>query len=736
MEINITNCDKEPIHLLGTIQPNGFLISVSIENARLNYISENAGAVLGIPVEDLAGISADVFFEKLQSIKTELLEEALRDSIRSLEEQKIPEVKVLKLSGKNYYLVAHSHDGNYIFEFEEKIISKDIFQNIYRINSTLLSAKNQEELMKLASEEIRKLIGYERVMIYRFLRDGSGKVVAESSSDGENLYLGHRFPESDIPKQARHLYTLNKVRVINDTFAEEIPLFGTSDKPLDLTYSILRSVSRMHIQYLANMGVGASFSISVMDGEALWGLIACHNPVAKAVDYQIRESCLLIADVISNSLRNFSEKRSASYLLDNNSKLDDMERQLEMSDAYADALLKGRITLLDFVQADGAAVYISGVTTTIGTVPAGEALKDIIRLSLKQEDVFETNHLKELLPNSGAKLNGICGVLSKKIGADGEDVLLWFRKEYPQQIDWAGKPDKIFKSVEISGITVHEINPRKSFETWRETIKDKSKPWSEEELATVNFISKKIYHESFRRSQMLEKTNKKLQVAYSELDNFIHSVSHDINNPLSVISLNSGMLLRKTEDDKQKLSLSTILQQTEKISHMLGQFRSLSRHTVEDDNKKEIEMPILVFDIIEELVARYGANSTIREVGELYNIYGNEIAVYQIFSNIIGNAIKYSAKSETPSIKIDSIISEDKVMYRIYDNGIGISNDGKDIFEAFSRGDSAQGFDGSGIGLSIVKNLLVRQRARVHYISGTDGGTCFYLNFPNPYKKM
>lgn len=153
-------------------------------------------------------------------------------------------------------------------------------------------------------------------MVYRFAEDGSGEVVAETCKPGIGSFKGLHYPASDIPVQARELYKRNLLRVIADVDAVPVAIEPAHDEKgqlLDLSYSILRSVSPIHIEYLKNMGVRASMSISILvDGE-LWGLFACHHYSAKSPTFEIRSVCELFSQMYSLRLESCERKEVMDY---------------------------------------------------------------------------------------------------------------------------------------------------------------------------------------------------------------------------------------------------------------------------------------------------------------------------------------------------------------------------------------------------------------------------------------
>lgn len=731
--INLTNCDIEPIHHLGHIQSHGYIIAIDLDTDVIKYLSANFSEIVHSSSGELLGrnlFELDSEIENDQASKEWI--RSIQDAFSKLKDGAKSNVSEAAVEDKPRYLISHTNEGLGIIEIEDKVSNEQLFKKVSALNDLVAGAESLDVLFRETVKEIRKLIDFDRVMVYKFLKDDSGTVVAESSRDGEMHYLGLRFPESDIPKQARNLYIQNRVRFISDAKSEDIIINGLDKTPIDLTNSVLRSVSKMHIQYLANMGVQSSFSISIIYDGKLWGLIACHNATQKHIDYQVRNVTRFVADYIGNYIRLDAENRQSKRRAEAFENCQRLTRRVEEADSVAEGLLKKDFSIMDYIPSVGAATFIGGTLRTVGRTPELSVVKQIIKLSANGEIFWETDNLSEFGLDLGTK-NRIAGCLLMNLSDDQNNVVIWFRDEVVYEVEWAGEPVKQFVNKEIDGLSFTEINPRKSFETWKQSVRNTSSPWTAGDIAKAELLRDNINLISLKRNVELERNNVQLQRAYSEMDNFMNSVSHDLNNPLSVINLNAQFALRKETDEAIREKMNGIVQQVAKISNMLAQFRELSKSVVKEEKVKEIEMPILIFEIFEEQIPRYGASNIVREYGELYNITGNEVAVYQIFSNIISNAIKYSSHKKEPIVRVESTKSANFVQYRIYDNGIGIGQDSKDIFEAFERLDPAKRFEGSGIGLSIVKNLVIRQNASINYISCENEGTCFYITF---YKRI
>ncbi len=307
--VDVTNCDREPIHIPGNIQSHGFLLAIDKTDTTVRYVSGNLITKTGMEPSLVLGKPFEWFLQQcritLQSISlTQLFsfgEATVFDTVNPIlaEVQQVP-----------YYLIVHASGNNLLlaeFEPSQPAIETELNRIIGVSVSRILEGRTVKAVLDNAARQVRDIIQYDRVMIYRFWEDGHGEVIAENKADNLEPFMGLHYPASDIPKQARELYLTNFTRLIGDVETETSPLVafdnGSNEAPpLDLTHSTLRAVSPVHIQYLKNMGVAASFSVSLVSHNKLWGLIACHNSTPNVIDYRAREAARLLGQILSSSL--------------------------------------------------------------------------------------------------------------------------------------------------------------------------------------------------------------------------------------------------------------------------------------------------------------------------------------------------------------------------------------------------------------------------------------------------
>lgn len=301
VEVDLTTCDREPIHLLGSVQSFGFLLALQ-SDWLIAYCSENTSYYLGCEWQQVLGEPLKKWFDRetVHDIRS-----ALQSAMIILRNERLFNRKIVA-TGKRVDISVH-HNGDYIIVECEEILSpsKDPEQFVRSLLTQFYRANDSNHLIEMVAQQIQLISGYDRVMVYRFLPDGAGEVIAESKRFELESFLGLRYPASDIPKQARALYIKNLLRVIgnvDDTVIPIQPANQNKTQPLDLSFSTLRAVSPIHIEYLKNMGVNASMSVSIVVNGKLWGLFACHHYSEKIPSYFMRTELEMFAEVFALEL--------------------------------------------------------------------------------------------------------------------------------------------------------------------------------------------------------------------------------------------------------------------------------------------------------------------------------------------------------------------------------------------------------------------------------------------------
>lgn len=476
--VDLSNCDREPIHVPGSIQPFGCLIAISLDRV-VAQVSENVADFLGLAPEALLGqpLGAIVTPEATAAIDERLPLLTAPDAV-----ERVFDVELV--AGRpRLDLAIHVSHQNIVIEAERHV--DEAGRRSPDIRRMLDRAKRLDSVAELtaqAAKDVQALTGFDRVMVYRFHDDGSGEVVAEACRAGAEPYLGLRYPASDIPRQARALYRRNLLRIISDVGAAPVPLrprLAPAGEPLDLSMSTLRAVSPIHIEYLRNMGVAASLSISILQDDRLWGLLACHHPAPRVLSYEQRTTAELYGQLFGFVLERV--ERRAERATGERAR---MLRDKLAADLAGRGSIRGALgliaekigTVIDF---DGIGASIGGVLELEGTTPTEAEVGALLPLlESRHDDVVAIDRLSDLHPAAAIHADRAAGVLAIRLSPRPQDVLLLFRREVARTVTWAGNPDK---PVEGSAGDAR-LGPRTSFEAWRQVVQGRSEPWTHGEI--------------------------------------------------------------------------------------------------------------------------------------------------------------------------------------------------------------------------------------------------------------
>jgi light-regulated signal transduction histidine kinase (bacteriophytochrome) len=514
-EVDLTNCDREPIHISGHIQPHGVLLVVREPQLEILQVSENTLHLLGFAPESAIGQDLSLLFDRVQL-------EKLKACLRNENLKTVNPIKLyVERPGKSleFDCILHRVQEVLMVELElatsqENLSVFSFYHSVRATVSKIQSAKNLKELCQVTVEEVRQISGFDRVMVYQFDPEGNGAVIAEDKAEKLSPFLGLNYPSSDIPKQARQLYSLNWLRLIPDINYKPVPIVSgknaVTTQPRDLSFSVLRSVSPIHIEYLQNMGVAASMSISLIKDKELWGLIACHNYTPKYLNYELRAACEFIGQVMSLELQSKEGNEDYDYKLHLKSLQTKIFEDISTSENLSQVLVKCQHNLLEAVNAQGAAIVFGDNCYRVGQTPEGESLKYLtqwVQEHLKQE-IFYTDSLAKCYPEAEEFKDTASGCLAIAISPTQKIYVLWFRPEVIKTVNWAGNPNKPLQTDEDGN---HRLSPRKSFELWKENVRYKSLPWKQCEIDAALELRKAMINIVLCQIDKLEKLNRALE---------------------------------------------------------------------------------------------------------------------------------------------------------------------------------------------------------------------------------
>lgn len=529
--VDLTNCDREPIHIPGSIQPHGAMIVVD-ETGAVSFVSENIHEYLGDTNRQYAKAElVDVVGSNIAHDVANAVARAGSGQVAGI---------VLKADvggGKHADITVHRYAGRTFLEFEHPAPPEDMEIALHLTQSLVRRVdgfKEFDPLFKAVARLIRAMLGYDRVMVYRFLHNGAGRVVAEAKDASLDSFMGQHFPVSDIPVQARKLYVQNWVRVIGDASFVPVPLqpkVSEGEPAVDLSFAHLRSVSAVHCQYLQNMGVAASMSISiVVDGE-LWGLIACHHNTPKSLSIPLRVATELFAQYFSLHVASIENRQQKAAAAATRSRLDAIISGVDANEPVEETLKSRLRQFSSLIASDGAGLWIRGQWASYGTTPPEDAVPHLMAVVADKagRSLWHTQDLRKETNDIEAYGGRVAGMLAIPISVSAPDYLVLFRSEEAHEIEWAGEPKKNEQTVTGLG---PRLTPRGSFETWREDVRHKSLPWTVADLAVADSIKGYVRDVMLSHSDATEEQRGKAEEQRKLLNS---ELNHRVKNILALV---------------------------------------------------------------------------------------------------------------------------------------------------------------------------------------------------------
>lgn len=529
-EVDLTNCDREPIHIPGSVQPFGFLIGL-LSDFTVAIASENVAQYLAVDCSDL-----------LQRPIGDVLSEAAVKTIRSRVDyltgpdavERVFGVQ-LQADGPLFDLAIHFSGVYLIVEAEPSVIETDVNSGelVRLMLGRVRKTRTLTELAQESARQLRVLTGFDRVMVYRFHPDGSGEVIAEAASSGLESFLGLHYPASDIPKQARLLYQRNWLRIIADVNEKPATLLSSASHTaglLDLSMSVLRSVSPIHIEYLCNMGVGASMSVSILRDGKLWGLFACHHYSPRHLSFERRTAAELFGQMVSWIIEGREREDDVAY----EAKAHQIqERLMETAATHAHS----KRAVIDFIPdyrrmiaCDGVAVWSEGEVTLNGETPTEKEVKDLVDFINRTSPgrIFATSEIAKVYAAGESYRDRAAGFLAIPISRMPRDCLIFFRREILRSVNWAGDPNKPY----LEGPNGPRLTPRKSFELWQQVVRGQSKPWSSADLHIAEGLRITLLEVILQLADLAARERKGAQ---ERQELMIAELNHRVRNILSLV---------------------------------------------------------------------------------------------------------------------------------------------------------------------------------------------------------
>jgi len=740
-DLDLDACSREPIHIPGSIQPHGMLLAFS-GNAdgsafTLTQASANAGPALALELEQALGQPPN-----------RALHPAVAGPLAAfLAEDRLPSrpmpLAILPLpSAGSFQMLGHSaEDGTVVVELErltdgEKTLFEHVYPRMREAIERLDALNSPDDILSCAAHEVRALTGFDRVLIYRFDADWHGTVVAEDGNGRLPSYLDLRFPATDIPAQARELYRLNRLRLIPDAGYRPVPVVPAlnprTGRPLDLSFSVLRSVSPVHVEYMRNMETDSSMSVSILLHGQLWGLISCHHREPRQVSYAVRSACDLIAQILSVRIAAVEDRRDAEHRI----ALKAIQSRLLAAMAQADPFIAGLTDvpdeLLRFGGATGAAIVFEQTCTLVGDTPTNEEVMKLVSwLSQQGEpEQFETDTLPALYPPAAGYVDKAAGLLAIAVSKLHASYILWFRPEVVRTVRWGGDPRK--PQGHEPGAT--RLHPRTSFEAWKETVRNRALPWSAAERETAADLRHAIIGIVLRKAEELAALSRELARSNKELESFSYSVSHDLRAPFRHIVGYAELLLEleggKLSDTGRRY-LDTIVDAANTAGSLVDNLLHFSQMGRSELTPISIDMGRLVDEVRETLAPEAAGRPIAWEVAPLPTVRGDPTMIRLVLQNLLSNAIKYTRGREPARIAVGCEDRPGETLFWVKDNGVGFNQAyEKKLFGVFQRLHRNEEFEGIGIGLANVRRAVDRHGGRTWAEGRIDEGATFCFTLP------
>lgn len=726
--LDLSTCAREPIHIPGSIQPHGILLAVTEPDLRIVQGSTNAPALLGTALDDLLG-------EPLSALIDDDSLARLRHACR-LDEATLQDHCPLRIrfqdAKRELDAILHRTGGLLLVELEpttgDPLAIVAAHRSARRAVDHLDRSTSIAQLCARAASEVRELTGFDRVMVYRFDADWHGEVIAEEKREDLEEFIGLHYPASDIPEQARRLYTLSTLRIIVDvdyTPARlQPPLNPLTGAPLDLSLATLRSVSPIHCEYLRNMGVRASMSISLLHDGKLWGLIACHHYAPRFVPYEVRLAAEFLGrslswQVSSKELADQADARVAAQ-----SQLANVVSRIDASIELIDALAAHGEALMTLLSATGLAVLRNEHIRTSGTTPSVPELRALAHWLSGQRAVFASDRLSELWEPARGYQAIASGIIS--ITLSPGTSIVWFRPELEQTVRWGHDPDK--REATTDG--VRRLSPLGSFGEWKQVVKGRSAPWLPWQLGVAMDVQGALIGNVLRHADERERLVRLLAKSNSDLDQFAYVASHDLKAPLRGIANLSQWIeedLGEALSGESRENMRLLRGRVDRLEGLINGILDYSRA-----GKRVERQDVAVAALLRELIELIDPpkNVVIEVLEPMPTLHVERVPLTQVFMNLVSNAVKH-ARPEGAKITIAASDAGRFVRFSVADDGPGIAKEFHEriwgIFQTLRGRDEVEG---TGIGLSIVRKIVEARGGRAWVESDEGRGATFFVLWP------
>ena len=749
--ITLTNCDREPIHIPGLIQPYGFMLCLDEHTKRVVQVSANTETLLGIAPDELLGAGLDALLSPAKLAEVEAIWPTLTEAARLVGAQ------LDGVAGRPFYkLVLHRYDHLLWVEGEAVADNSVSGFDLPTLNLTLgrlLTANTTLEMCQVAVEQVRDLIGYDRVALYRFDDDGSGYVMAETVRPDLPPWLGMHYPATDIPQQARAMYLKNWLRFIPNATYVPVPLLPginlSTGHPPDMTYAALRSVSPIHLQSLHNKGTEATITISLIQDNRLWGMITCHHQTPRLVSYELRDLCQFLAKAMSALLNTKEQHDELEYRQRIRRVQNQLSVQMNAQKNFIEGLYRQSTTLLDVIDCGGVAICLEDEIICLGQTPTKYHISNLVAWlrNRPRQEIFATRSYATLNPVGLNMRTTASGILAATLSQAQGEYLLWFRPELMQTVTWAGRNEKVQTTVDGQIF----LSPRQSYEAWKQTVEHTATPWRPLEIEAAQEIRRhvmevrlRVFNELQTKAAGLARLNLELERSNDELDSFAYVASHDLREPLRGIHNYSVFLL---EDYAEQLDtdgvskLQTLVRLSQRMEALIESLLQLARVGRMELTVEPTDLNEVVAEVVEMLQLRIEQTiTTVTVAGPLPTFRADRVRLSEVFNNLLTNAMRYNEQADKQII-IGQAHADvrsprgtgnpaDYYVFYVRDNGIGIAlKHHETIFKIFKRLHAQDKYDGgTGAGLAIAKKMVEKHDGELWVDSVHGEGATFYFS--------